>query len=66
MSEQVEQVQQQEKDHFVLYLALATIVMVGAILAVKLNENEKFEPIKQQIEQEHRLMNIRIIGEREG
>ncbi|MGR8929181.1 MAG: hypothetical protein ACU836_00985 [Gammaproteobacteria bacterium] len=54
-----------EKDHFLLYLVLATIVMVGAILAVKLNENEKFEPIKQQIEQEKRLMNIRIIGERE-
>jgi len=60
-----EHTEKQEKDYFVLYLALATVVMVGAILAVKLNENEKFEPIKQQIEQEHRLMNIRIIGERE-
>jgi len=60
-----EQTQEQEKDHFILYLTLATAVMVGGILAVKLSENEKFEPIKQQIEQEHRQMNIRIIGERE-
>ena len=60
-----EQIQAAEKDHFVLYLVLATVVMVGAILAVKLNENEKFEPIKQQLEEENRQMNIRIIGERE-
>lgn len=60
-----EQAQVAEKDHFVLYLVLATVVMVGAILAVKLNENEKFEPIKQQLEEENRQMNIRIIGERE-
>jgi len=55
----------QEKDHFLLYLTLATVAMVGTIIAVKLSENEKFEPIKQQIEEEHRQMNIRIIGERE-
>lgn len=60
-----EQLQVEEKDHFVLYLVLATIVMVSAILAVKFNENEKFEPIKQQLEEENRQMNIRIIGERE-
>ncbi|MGR8932736.1 MAG: hypothetical protein ACU836_19125 [Gammaproteobacteria bacterium] len=60
-----EQAAVEEKDHFVLYLVLATIVMVGAIIVVKLSENEKFEPIKQQIEQEHRQMNIRIIAERE-
>ena len=64
MNEQA-QAQAAEKDHFVLYLVLATVVMVGAILAVKLNENEKFEPIKQQLEEENRQMNIRIIGERE-
>lgn len=52
-----------EKDHFVLYLALATIALVGVILAVKLNENEKFAPIKDQLNEEMRLMNIRVIGE---
>jgi hypothetical protein len=53
-----------EKDHFVLYTILATIALVGAILAVKLNENEKFAPIKDQLNEENRLMNIRVIAER--
>lgn len=55
---------EQEKDHFVLYTALATIALVGAILAVKLNENEKFAPIKNQLDEENRMMNIRVIAER--
>jgi len=55
---------EQEKDHFVLYTVLATIVLVGAILAVKLNENEKFAPIKDQLNEENRMMNIRVIAER--
>ncbi len=59
-----EQVEQPEKDHFILYMVLATVVLVGAILAVKLNENEKFEPIKEQLIEENRQMNIRVISER--
>jgi len=58
-----EQVEVAEKDHFVLYMVLATVALVGTILAVKLSENEKFEPIKQQINQENQQMNIRIIKE---
>lgn len=58
-----EQVEVAEKDHFVLYMVLATVALVGAILAVKLSENEKFEPIKQQINQENQQMNIRVISE---
>lgn len=54
-----------EKDNFILYLSLATIALVGVLLAVKLNENEKFAPIKQQLDEENRLMNIRVIRERE-
>jgi hypothetical protein len=54
-----------EKDNFILYLSLATIALVGVLLAVKLNENEKFAPIKQQLDEENRLMNIRVIKERE-
>lgn len=54
----------QEKDNFVLYMVLGTVVAVGAILAVKLSENEKFEPIKEQIQEENRLMNIRVLGDR--
>lgn len=59
-----EQNQEQEKDHFLLYLVLATIALVGAILAVKLSENEKFAPIKEQLVEENRMMNIRVIAER--
>lgn len=62
MSEQTK-LQEQEKDNFVLYVVLATVVAVGAIFAVKLSENDKFEPIKEQLEEENRLMNIRIISE---
>ncbi|MDD2762014.1 MAG: hypothetical protein PHH11_17190 [Methylomonas sp.] len=53
------------KDHFVLYLAIATIALVGVIVAVKLTENEKFEPIKQQLAEENQQMNIRVIKEYE-
>lgn len=54
-----------EKDNFVLYISLATIALVAILLAVKLNENEKFAPIKQQLEEENKQMNIRVIRERE-
>lgn len=54
-----------EKDNFVLYMVIATIALVGAIIAVKLNENEKFEPIKQQLAEENQKMHIRIISEYE-
>lgn len=55
----------QEKDRFVLYVILATVVTIGAIVAVKFNENQKFAPIKEQLNEESRLMNIRVIGQRE-
>lgn len=57
--------EQAPKDRFVLYTALATILLVGAIVMVKLSENEKFAPIKDQLNEENRLMNIRVIAERE-
>lgn len=59
-----EQAEKPEKDNFILYMVIATVALVGVILAVKLNENDKFEPIKQQLEEENRLMNIRVISER--
>jgi len=55
-----------EKDHFVLYMVLAAIALVGTILAVKMSETEKFAPIKQQLTEEIQQMNIRILNEREG
>lgn len=58
-----EQNQKQEKDHFVLYLVLATVVAIGALIAVKFSENEKFAPIKEQLNEENRLMNIRVLNQ---
>lgn len=62
MSEQ-NQEQVAEKDHFVLYVVLAAVVAIGALLAVKLNENEKFAPIREQLNEENRLMNIRVLNQ---
>jgi carbonic anhydrase len=54
--------QQPQKDHFLLYIAGLTLVVVGVIVAVKLSENEKFAPIKQQLQEESAQMNIRVIS----
>ncbi|PPD22610.1 MAG: hypothetical protein CTY22_00520 [Methylomonas sp.] len=62
MSENVEQ--KQEKDHFVLYLSLIVVALVGVILAVKSAESEKFAPIRAEIGEEMAQMNIRVIAER--
>jgi len=64
MTEQTQE-QEQEKDRFVLYMVLATVALVGAILMVKISENEKYAPIKDQLNEENRMMNIRVIAERE-
>lgn len=56
-------IQQPEKDYFILYLSLAAIALIGVLLAVKLNETEKFAPIKQQLAEEQKLMNIRVINQ---
>lgn len=49
------------KDHFWLYVAGATIALVGTILMVKLSENEKYDPIIQQQNEEMARMNIRVV-----
>ncbi len=51
----------QEKDHFILYVALTAAVFISVLLAVKSSENDKFAPIKAQLVEEMNLMNIRII-----
>jgi len=59
-----EQNQAQDKDHFVLYVALVTVFAVGVLLMVKLSENDKFAPIKDQINEENQQMNIRVLNQR--
>ena len=54
---------EQENDCFWIYVAGFTIALVAIIAMVKLSENEKYEPIKQQLSEESALMNIRVIKE---
>lgn len=52
----------QEKDYSIHYIALIAILSIGVLLAVKSSESDKFAPIKDQINEEHRLMNIRVLN----
>ncbi len=54
---------EQEKDYFWVYTAGFTVALVAIIAMVKLSENEKYEPIKQQLTEESAQMNIRVIKE---
>ncbi len=51
----------QQKDHFWLYVATVAALAISTILMVKQSENEKFDPIRQQVEEELKLMNIRVL-----
>ena len=52
----------QNKDRFWLYVGITVFVIVTGILLIKQSENEKFAPIKQQVEEEHAQMNIRVLN----
>ena len=52
----------QTKDNFWLYVGCTVFALVVVIAMVKQSENEKFSPIKQQIEDEKALMNIRVLN----
>jgi hypothetical protein len=53
--------EKQEKDNFVLYVALVAFVAIGIILMVKKTENDKFAPIKERVNEEITQMNIRVL-----
>lgn len=57
MSAQVEE----KRDFFWLYVGLATIALVGVVLMAKMSENEKYDPIRQQLDEEAVKMNIRVL-----
>ncbi len=52
----------QKKDNFWLYVGGTIITLVAVIAMVKQSENEKFAPIKQQLEEETAQMNIRVLN----
>jgi len=52
----------QQKDRFWIYVSITVFVIVTGILLIKQSENEKFAPIKQQVEEENAQMNIRVLN----
>jgi hypothetical protein len=55
--------QEQTKDRFWWYVGGTVFAIVAVILLIKQSENEKFAPIKQQVEQENAQMNIRVLSD---
>jgi hypothetical protein len=51
------------KDYFWLYVAGATLALLVAIGMVKLSENDKYDPIRQQQAEEAAQMNIRVLSD---
>ncbi|BBL74020.1 hypothetical protein [Methylomagnum ishizawai] len=51
----------EEKDLFWGYVALVTTLLVVVVAMVKLSENDKYDPIRQQQAEETAQMNIRVI-----
>jgi hypothetical protein len=56
------QVETPKKDFFWIYVGLATIALVGAVAMVKLSENDKYDPIRQQLAEEAAQMHIRVLN----
>ncbi|MGZ8219501.1 hypothetical protein [Methylomagnum sp.] len=53
---------QPNKDYFWLYVAGAAMAAVLVIVMVKLSENDKYDPIRQQQTEEAAQMNIRVLN----
>lgn len=54
--------EEQTKDKFWLYVGCTVFALLVTIAMVKQSESEKFAPIKQQLEEETALMNIRVLN----
>jgi len=52
----------QTKDKFWLYVGGTILMLLLVIAMVKKSEQEKFSPIKQQLQEEKALMNIRVLN----
>jgi hypothetical protein len=53
---------QPRKDYFWVYIAGVTLALVTTIGMVKLSENDKYDPIRQQQAEEAAQMNIRVLN----
>ena len=51
----------QEKDNFIPLVVLIAAIFIGGLLIVKSSETDKFAPIKAQVAEELKLMNIRVL-----
>ena len=52
----------QEKDNFIPLVVLIAAIFIGGLLIVKSSETDKFAPIKAQVAEELKLMNIRVLN----
>lgn len=54
--------QTKEKDKFWLYVGGLTFALLTVLILVKKSEEDKFAPIKEQLQEESALMNIRVLN----
>lgn len=52
----------QKSDKFWLIVGAIALTLVTALILVKKSENDKFAPIKQQLNEENQQMNIRVLN----
>jgi len=52
----------QQQDRFWLYVGAITLTLVTVLILVKMNEDEKFAPIKEQVAEELTQMNVRVLN----
>ena len=52
----------QKSDRFWLTVGAITLTLVTVLILVKKNEDDKFAPIKQQLDEETQQMNIRVLN----
>ena len=52
----------EENDRFWLYIGGVVLAILAMVAVVKESENEKFAPIKHQLDEETAQMNIRVLN----
>ena len=52
----------EKHDRFWLYVGALVLALLTTLAIVKKSESDKFEPIKQQLEEETVQMNIRVLN----